>query len=259
MKRFIFCLALVIGAHGVTRSIVAQALIGGGANIGGGSNIGSVAGGGGGGGGGLTGDKLTENAEGTGYDETQAGTWSENIGTGGSINEDNATSPLKDAQDILIVAGNAGQNSFDRYDVGADQNEGFIRLKFNIDALPTSGDMALVRLRDSGDTTRCEVMLRPVANGQTVKIDANGTGQASTGATYTFGTTYWLWIHYKNDGTGSVAFSTTSTEPTSGSNYAPYTGGDTSAIRKIDLRADDQRTVHFDNILWNTTSIGSGT
>lgn len=67
---------------------------------------------------------------------------------------------------------------------------------------------------------------------------------ATTTNTWTTATTYNIWIHYKkvtvaNDGIASVAFSTTTTEPTSGSNFfAGVTNAvSTSAVTSLALQA----------------------
>ena len=81
----------------------------------------------------------------------------------------------------------------------------------------------------------------------------SGSGIATTATTYNAATTLHLWWHYKNDGTGGVAVSTSSTRPS----LTTYTGGATAALTKMQTRAAYQTTIHFDNLFVNSTEFTS--
>lgn len=63
----------------------------------------------------------------------------------------------------------------------------------------------------------------------------NGGVAASTSATMAANTVYWILFHYKNDGSGSVEFQSTSTMTGSGTHFASVTGGTgATAVQRFD-------------------------
>lgn len=64
----------------------------------------------------------------------------------------------------------------------------------------------------------------------------NGSTFAATVSNVSTNTPYYIWMHWKSDGTGDVAFSTTTTRPTGGNNYASVSGGNgTTACTRISI------------------------
>jgi hypothetical protein len=201
-----------------------------------------------------TGFIVCQNFEGTGYDNSE--TWTESIGTNGIVNEDDTTSTvLRGSQQLKIYAGDASKTSYSRVSLVSDRTEIWGHIKVRFDAsYPYSDPFFLILDSGYGITAR----LSRNTNG-TLKF-YQGTSIATTTDATANNTDYHIWFHFTSGsgtGAGSVGFSTTTTEPTSGTKYASYTGATSTAARYVEAYQTDQTTTYFDQVLVKTTSIGT--
>ncbi len=199
---------------------------------------------------------INQNFEGTGYDNSE--TWTETVGTNGSVNEDYATSPapLRGSQSLRIYAGDAGQNSNTISPVFTAQDTAYAHLMINGGSVAST--FAFCVFLDSGLTARAWVS---VVAGGALKV-SEGAITATTVGTIVAATTYHVWFRYTKgtgaDSIASVGFSETTTEPTSGDNYASISNGAATAqITNIQLQTSFQQTYIFDYVLVSVTAIGN--
>lgn len=95
----------------------------------------------------------------------------------------------------------------------------------------------------------------------TLKV-AHGTVTATTVSAMSAGTVYYVWAGYTKgtggDGAAYVAFSSTTTKPGVGNNYASVTTGDaTTNVDRIYLQAGTVSQIIFDHIRLNSSTFGS--
>ena len=175
----------------------------------------------------------------------------------GTPNNDYATAPapLVGSRSLYLDSSAAVAQAV-RWDLAAAQSELWMYFKFSDASLPMNSSQPICEMVSSGGVTQGGVYLRTasnfkVVNGTILSTETTGTVSAST--------TYHLWVHWKNDGTGDVGFSTDGVRPTSGNNYQTVTGGDgTSTVTRIYLRASDAalQTMIVDRFLVSTSVIG---
>lgn len=198
---------------------------------------------------------FSESFEAPGYENT----WT----TNGSLTVDPADSsaPLQGLYSLHITL--SAQNGGVRAAWSAQSNVyGFFMIRFS--NLPSTGTTEDFIAFNVGST---KVLSMSLAGGNVLRvIDASATAQAATVATIANNTTYNVWWSYQA-GTGAnakytVAFSTTTTQPVSGNNYAEtLVGGQSAFVDTIRCGADnlpgtDAWEAKFDKIRISTTPIG---
>jgi hypothetical protein len=161
----------------------------------------------------------------TGYD--LAG-WAEDIGPGGVVNEDYTATVLYGTQSLFIDEPNDDQayttNSF------AANDRVWMAFRFRPTNIPDTADTGVIRLTDSANA--CQFRFTLNSDGEPrVQFGCGGTAFQPS-ATMAVNTTYTVWIEYWNDNGPnaylSMAFSTGSVRPTSGSNFVEATGAQTA-------------------------------
>lgn len=171
--------------------------------------------GGGGGGGGHNppaSPLLLETFEGTGYSNTG---WTETL-NGGTIDEDYTGVVLDGAQSLQIVTAGFASTYVTRTITAAGNRWFFFQFRAGV----LNGTQSIFDMADNVSAVQGHI---EVSSGGTVTAFA-GAVSASCVATMSLNTKYNIWVEYnKNNGANricNVAFSTSTTRPTSGNNYA---------------------------------------
>lgn len=164
---------------------------------------------------------VNQNFEGAGYDNAE--TWS-TLG-GGTINPDATDIVLLGSQSFKVTAGDFVAGS--AYISTAAGAERWGHMQFQI---TTSGNRIIAESQDSGFAAQIQIV---AINGGGIRV-YSGAVNATTSATWSTGTKYYLWWHYlKGTGTDAVAevwFSTTTTKPADASaGHAKVTTGTSTA------------------------------
>lgn len=163
---------------------------------------------------------IKQDFEGTGYDNSE--TWTENRTV---VDEDYTGIVLTGSQSLRVVTTltndvYAASPSF------ASQNEAWIYFQWR--PVTLDGASYIAALYGGGSE---RLWIRVNSDG-TMRID-HGAISSNTVATVTAGTTYNVWARYKigagTDGVGELAFSTTTTKPTSGSGFVSLANGTETA------------------------------
>lgn len=195
---------------------------------------------------------ICQNFEGTGYDNSES--WSETIGTGGIVDEDDTTATvLRGSQQLKIYGGNAGQNSF-TYASFAGQDTVYGHFMYKpTDATP-SGTTDVFLIEDSGGTALLKLTLG--TDGKFVLY--HGTKTCNGNTALSDGTAYHLWVKYtKGTGGNGVAdfyVGTDTNRPASKDCTSSITAGTATAqAARVKLRASLQNTWYFDQVIVDET------
>lgn len=199
-----------------------------------------------------TGDILTETFEGSnsGYDNTG---WSNFVGSAG-INPDYTGVVLAGSQSLRINATTTDQSIIKTI---SDPNECWIYFQYR--PVTSSGGVATRGIL-TGFNGSIKFSIA-VASGGLLVVSHNAAS-ATTSAGMSVGTTYNIWAYYLKgtgaNGVASVAFSSTTTRPTSGTAFASLTNGDsTTALHELVFASDDSgfgMDAVFDTIKVSSTS-----
>lgn len=179
------------------------------------------------------------------------------VGETGTPNNDYATSPaplVGTYSGFLDSSGAVAQAM--RWDLSAAQSELYIYFKVSDASLPANSTQFVLELTTSAGTRQAGLYFR--TDGTIRLIHGTVLGTATVG-TMSASTTYHVWVHWKNDGTGDIGFSTDGTRPTSGNNYQSMASGDgTSTVTRVYLRASELalQTAIVDRLLVSTSAIG---
>ncbi len=171
----------------------------------------------------------TENFEGAGICYTGDVTYTNctnSFGKSGTFNFKYATAPAPMEGSYSLLIDESGGLGYASLSVTAGDNY-YVQFMFSVPVLPAAyKDIFSWR---SSSTAKGRIQ---VSNTGAVRV-YNGTKYASTVGTLTAGTVYYIQAGYTKgigtDGTGYVAWSTTSTLPTSGNNYASIANGDANS------------------------------
>lgn len=205
------------------------------------------------------GDLICQNFEGTGYDNVSGlgGVWTEAIGTGGVVDEDDATATvLRGSQQLKLYAGDSGQTSNDAVSF-ASTTEVYFHYRWKTpDATPTNSHNMLNIY--NGGTIRPYLLW--ITNG-TYRC-YNGTAYGTGATTLQNDTAYHIWGHYKgeasegaNDGIMQVYISATTSKPGT-ADCQTTAGTDVDAVDKIRFNGQYQTTQFIDQVIISTTVIG---
>ena len=199
-----------------------------------------------------TGFEICQNFESTGYDNSES-EWSEGIGSNGIVDEDDQTATvLRGSYQLKVFGGDAGQSSYARFTFPTALDEIYLHFRLKTPAA-NADDVVSVIFRDASQGSDLDFYIRGGSDRFRV---LTASGDVYPTDTYSDSTAYHVWIHYKNDGTGSMGFSTDTTEPTAGNKYGTYSSGSTDSIKSIDFRADSEETIYVDQVIVKTTAIG---
>jgi hypothetical protein len=194
-----------------------------------------------------------QNFEGTGYDNSE--TWIATTGTGGSIDPDEATTVLRGSQSLRIYAGDSGQTSVTRINLGTTQNElwGFARVRIG-STLPGADTFFLRLYNVANDYNSGQINIRATGNG---KI-ANGLTEATAVGIWSPNVTYYMWFYWTkgtgSDGLARLYIGTSSTRPASP--ITTLTAGNASfSPDSVQLRSLNQATLYFDQVQISTSEI----
>lgn len=193
---------------------------------------------------------ISENAEGTG---TPSGWTDVN-----AVNWDNTSVVLAGTQSMSLDG--SGSLPYTYYNLPSAYAELWVRMTWRVNTAVPGISMLSLR-RQSGDTE--VVKIGPYNTDLRLHLNC-GTGIVSTVAAISSNTTYNVWVHYiagsGSNGFMSLGFSATSTEPTSGDQYAQVSNCTATAspdrIRLVAASTVVGRTQFFDRIAVNNTAIG---
>lgn len=173
-------------------------------------------------------------------------------GWAGTGDFDNAVSPLQGAQSLVLVLSQTASIS----DGGVLNNsELYFKFLFRSNTLPVSSNEFFYAMDGAG--TR---QIRIISNADgTVRVqDRLGNIFATTVASMSLATTYYVWV-YNKKGSGtnqicSVAFNTTDSRPTSGNNFAGGTSGtETGNVTQCFWAAGDSSVLKVDVVQISAT------
>jgi hypothetical protein len=191
---------------------------------------------------------VNEDCEGTG---TPSG-WTDT----GTVAWDEATVVLAGSQSLKLVGEAAQPRS--TYTAGSTYPEVWVRFKFR-KADVTSSIVRILQLKNASTTV---AYLRTTSGGAPQIF--HGTASANTSGALSSNTNYNIWIHYVagsgSNGQLSVGFSTTDTEPTSGSNFVSLSTGTATAsldgFEWINTSTNSAHIVYVDSMTVDDQAIG---
>jgi hypothetical protein len=193
---------------------------------------------------------VRQTCEGSGYDNGE--TWNETTG-GGTINEDETGTVLQGSQSLLMEYGST--DCID-YVTHASVDQVWCRLMVRWAEWPASTRTFLYVRNNATSLGRVYI-----DTARTLHV-YNGGSVATTVATLSLATTYYIWVRCK-PGSGSnaeltVAFATTLSEPAVGDYFASVSDGTSTAqANRLELILEDDGTVRFDEILVDDTAVGN--
>lgn len=159
-----------------------------------------------------------EDFEAPGYEHT----WTEQVLGSSGINDTFQPALVGDYSLSITNVANIAYTSADLGVVGQDEVWAYFVVK-PVQIL--AAEAVIFQLLDVGNANQISIRVTGAA-GQ-LKARFSAAAQVTTVNGMSAGTTYGVWVHWRKgtgaDGFGSVGFSTTGTEPTSGNNYAEYT------------------------------------
>lgn len=200
-----------------------------------------------------TGFTVCQNFEDAGYDNSES--WTES----GTVSEDNTTGPLRGSQDLILTSAGGGA-SYSQRNFGSTLTEMYGHFMVNISDVPTGNDAYLTLIRNAGGTGYGAVYVRTAANGTTFRLESGGAA-CNSSATYSADTTYHVWFHLKNDGTGDLQFGTSADSASALGSCTIASGGTTESFRYLDLRlsgaTNASLVAQYDQVLVKTTAIGA--
>lgn len=208
-----------------------------------------------------TGMLIAEDAEGTGTPTD----WTDTPGTGGSVNWDSTSSPLRGSQSLVITAGDSGQESYTTYSIG-EITSGSIAFRYSTnDATPTAHNQ-IVRIYDLADQAVIQILNHSTGNIRiihgTTSITTDFTSYAPMGKQVMQNdTTYYIWVDFTlgagTNGTATAYVSTTKTKPASAAvSTTSGTGLSSSPIERVKIKAQYQTVCTYDQIRVDNATIG---
>jgi hypothetical protein len=202
---------------------------------------------------------VNQNFEATGYDPPE--TWTEALGTGGTVDEDYTTEALVGTQSLRMVEATGDVTTKITLPGGAVTGA-WAYFVFQVDSFPgdSTSNRQIMRF-GAGSPLLAGVLLDSIS-GTTFKLRAHNGSSTGTPSTDTFalGETIHVWCHADTiTDTTEVWWSTTSTRSaTGGSKYSTYTAGVTTTYTEAWLISDYPAAVLlFDKLLISTAEIGN--
>lgn len=196
---------------------------------------------------------LNETFDAAGYDNAS---WSENICTTGTVDEDNATAPapLAGTQSLKIITASASCGLTTH-----DFTSGTERWAYFQILLDTStNNNKIFSIWTGGGAELCVVRV-VTANTMTADHGTASNGSTASVATVSDDTLYHVWVHFDADDC-TVQFSTTGTKPGCPSDQCAVDGGGaggTAATAVVGgTNSDGIVTWFFDNVLVDDEAIG---
>jgi hypothetical protein len=191
---------------------------------------------------------VCQNFEGTGYDNSE--TWTEDLGTGGAIDEDYTSTVLRGSQSLSVDAGTSTASTCVSF-TASDEISGYLRLR----VLSDSSSAVLVLYYNA--TPHMTIGYNAGNN----KYIMDGTNLGAT--SFTVPVTHYAWFHWKK-GTGADEinrwwFSSSSrTWPGDGNEDINITNGaSTAQVNKLCLQDSGNGPVTiFDQVVAKTGTTG---
>lgn len=156
------------------------------------------------------------------------------------------------------------------YSLYLDASSAAVTINHNFTSATEMHAYMLVKPVDISDSNRTLFTFTETTTGRlTVTLNANGTVKvahgtvtATTVAAMSAGTVYSVWAGYVKgtgaDGAAYVAFSSTTTKPGEGNNYAAVTAGDaTTNVDRLYIQAGTVSQIVIDHIRLNSSTFGS--
>jgi len=175
-------------------------------------------------------------------------TWTATLGTNGTVSTIDTTSPIgRQCKQLKIYAGDSGQSSSITSPTFTAQDVLYTHVKFRILTTVAIGTIQTIKL-----DAVAKQWIQLQATGA-LKV-VQGAVSATTVGTLSANTTYHIWMRFTKgtgaNSVGSVAFSTDTTEPTSGNNFASFsTGAAITQVNTIVSTCSSQMTLYYDNLL----------
>lgn len=200
-----------------------------------------------------TGFLVCQNAEGAGYDNSES--WSE---SGGTVDEDNTSSPLRGSQDIAITY--SGDNGTTTMNFTGSEATVYGSFYYGPgDATPASNKTVLYLLNSSSTA----IMQIIVDTSSHLGVTCNDGSFSTTTDTMADSTNYHVWYYYTTNGVDTsscwVEFTAegTRTPVGSGNKYTSDTGTETDDADKLYLIHNKNTACQYDQILLKTSEIGT--
>ncbi|DBA35084.1 TPA_asm: hypothetical protein vir555_00058 [Caudoviricetes sp. vir555] len=133
---------------------------------------------------------VCQNFEGTGYDNSE--TWTESVPEGGTVDEDDTTSPVMSGSQQLLITGGTSAVSSVHISFG-EQSEVWGHLLIKVPDATPGFDIELFRLGNASTSQRALVYLRTSG---ILRASAGGANSNSIG-TLSDNTAYRIWYHYR--------------------------------------------------------------
>jgi len=176
--------------------------------------------------------------------------WTATLGTNGTVSSIDTTSPiLRQCKQLKFYGGDNAASTNISSPAFTAQDTVYVHFKYRI-ATSVPGTSQPIMYFQLSTAAKMWVMFLTTG---TLQISI-GAKSATTVGTLAADTTYHIWAKYVKgtgaNGVGSVAFSTNTTEPTSGDNFATFTDGtQTAQVDNIELRGPFLRTSYFDQVI----------
>lgn len=185
------------------------------------------------------------------YDLTS---WTQ-AGGGASVYSKNTTSNACDTASLQIIGGTAGQFAVARYNTALTITNAYAHVRVMVDTILPTTDAQFLKFGTSTSTEAAGIFKAYfTTNGVLTVISGGAT--ASTSATYTTNTYYHVWARWNSSGSGRLAFSTGTNEPTFGPYVANFTGGDTTSFTHLHCTTPGLFTMNFDTVKLKSGIIG---
>ena len=201
---------------------------------------------------------LSENFNGTGYENT----WTEDIATDGTVDEDYATSPapLEGTHSLYLSEGTGG-DVYSYHDFGTAYSEIYAYFMFVVATdWPNTTTRWGASFRSSTGTSLGAATFNISGTAVTFTARIGATSGTATVASFNEGDTVHVWLEYSNTNDScNVYFSADGVKPAAGGNYhSGVSAGISTDAQRFYLTSDyPSEALMYDKIRVDTVAIGS--
>jgi hypothetical protein len=201
---------------------------------------------------------VNQNFEGTGYDNAEI--WTEDLGTGGTVNEDYTTTPLVGSQSLLLSEA-TGDVSAKITIPGGPHTDLWGYAQLQVVSHPNDGVAGRQLIRFGDGSPLLAGALIDVTGGTSFKLRAHNGDSSGTPSTdsFTSGLVHIWWHASTITDTCEVWWSATSTRSaTGGTKYSTYTSSVSTGYTQLWILCDyPAAQFKFDKVLVSTSEIGN--
>lgn len=196
---------------------------------------------------------ICQNYEGLGYDNSES--WTESLGTGGVVDEDDTTATvLRGSQQLKVLFGTSG-SVYSRISF-ASQSDVWVFFRFKFTGTVGSSTTIIKFTTTSGGGAQFYVGMDTTRHPRI----AHGSTIATSTAQMTADTIYYVWAHYivgtGTNGQAELYWGTTPVRPTV--DVSITTGTATGNVAWVDIVDDNNSHANFyDQVMINSSTIGN--